>query len=119
MYMLLGACQGIVGHWKQDFDTGTHISNFFLYVTIVPFYLSTLYPIELFVIKAQAIQERKQRFVIWVGFHPQHALGSQVERKSSSVFAARLMAGSGVRSNKASFSLKALTFCQYWYSTPS
>ena len=40
---------------------------------------------------------------------------AQVER----VRAARFRAGSGTRSNKASFSFKPLTFCQYLYSSPS
>jgi len=32
-YILLDDCQGVVGHWEQDFDTGTHLSSIYLYVT--------------------------------------------------------------------------------------
>ena len=45
LYVLLDSCQGIVGHSKQDFDTGAHLSGVYLNVTIVTFYLFTLYPI--------------------------------------------------------------------------
>jgi len=47
-----------VGHCYQDFDTGTYMSCIFLYVTVVPLRLHTLYPIEPF-----AIQDREQWFV--------------------------------------------------------
>jgi len=77
-YILLGDCQDIVGHWDQDFDTGTHMSGTYLYVTNVPFCLSTLYPIAPFAIQAQAIQDRDQRFVIRAGFYPQDAPGRDV-----------------------------------------
>ena len=35
MYMLLGDCQGIVGHLPKDFDTGAYLSGIFFYVIFV------------------------------------------------------------------------------------
>jgi hypothetical protein len=32
-YILLGDCQGVVGHREQDFDTGAHLSCICLWVT--------------------------------------------------------------------------------------
>jgi hypothetical protein len=43
-YILLGDCQDIVGHWQQDFDTGTYMSYICFYVTVVPLLLYALYP---------------------------------------------------------------------------
>ena len=79
LYVLLDSYQGIVGHWEQDFDTGSHLLSIFLIVSIVPFCPTTPYPIAPFVIQAQAIQDRKQGFVIWAGFHPQHASNGHVD----------------------------------------
>ena len=59
-----------MGHWEQDFDTGTQMSVIYLYVTYVPFRIFVFYPIASFAIKTQAIQDRKQWFVIWASFHP-------------------------------------------------
>jgi hypothetical protein len=56
-YILLGDCQGVVGHWEQDFDTGTHLSGICLYVTYVPFCPTTLYPVALFAIQTQTVQD--------------------------------------------------------------
>jgi len=68
--MLLSACLGIVGHWKQDFDTGAYLSGIYLYVTNDPFRYFALYPITPFAVPAQAIQDRKQRLVIGADFTP-------------------------------------------------
>jgi hypothetical protein len=43
-YMLLGDCQGVVGHREQDFDTGTHLSRIYLYITVVRLRLHSFYP---------------------------------------------------------------------------
>lgn len=46
LYILLSTCQGLVGHLKQDFDTGTHLSRVYLHVINIHFHCSVLYPIE-------------------------------------------------------------------------
>jgi hypothetical protein len=43
--MLLGGCQGLVGHLKQDFDTLAYLSEIYLYVTIAHYHCSVLYTI--------------------------------------------------------------------------
>lgn len=58
LYVLLGDCQGVVGHREGDFDTGAHLSGIHFYATNIPFCFSALYPIEPF-----AIQDREQWFV--------------------------------------------------------
>ena len=68
----------IVGHLLHDFDAGTHLSGIAPYVKNVLFCLYVLNPIAPFVIQTQAVEDRKQRFVIRVGFHPQNALGNFV-----------------------------------------
>jgi len=76
--MLLGGCQGLVGHLKQDFDTSAYLSGIYLYVTNVPSHYFALYPITLFAIQVQAIQDRKQRLVIRAGPYPQYACSSHI-----------------------------------------
>jgi len=78
-YILLGDCQGVVGHWEQDFDTGTHLSDIDPYVTYDPFRISVFYPIAPFAIQTQTVQDREQRFVVWAGFHPQDELVCHVD----------------------------------------
>ena len=57
--VLLCSRQGIVGHLQQDFDTGTHLSDIYLYVTNVSFCLFVHYPIAPFAIQAQAVQKSR------------------------------------------------------------
>jgi hypothetical protein len=49
---------------KKLWDIGTHLFGICLYVTCVPFWLIMLFPVALFAIQVQAVQERKQRLVI-------------------------------------------------------
>ena len=60
LYILLCYCQGVVGHWEQDFDAGTDLSDIYLHVTEVLFRHSILYPKAPFGIQMQAIQDREQ-----------------------------------------------------------
>jgi len=67
-----------VGHLKQDFDTVTHLSGIYLYVTNVPFHYLALYPIVPFTVQVQAIQDRKHQLVIRAGLYPQYACSSHI-----------------------------------------
>ena len=62
--MLLGACQGIVGLRKHDFNTGAYLPGIYLYVTNVLFHYIAFYPIMPIAVLAQAIQDRKQCLVL-------------------------------------------------------
>ena len=46
--MLLNPSKGTARHREQDFDTGTHLSDIYIFVTDVPNSLSALYPIPAF-----------------------------------------------------------------------
>jgi hypothetical protein len=74
--MLLGACQGIVGHSKDDFDTGSYMSDTFMYVTYVLLDSISLNPISPFAVQSQSIQDRKKWLVIWAGSYPQYTRGN-------------------------------------------
>jgi hypothetical protein len=78
LYVLLNTCQGIVGHLKQDFDTGAYLSGIYLYVTNVLFYYFAFYPIMPFTVRAQSVQDRKQRLAIQAGPYPQCACSSHI-----------------------------------------
>jgi hypothetical protein len=62
-----------VGHLQHDFDTGTHLFCFFLYVTVVLWRHITLYPKSPIGIMPHPIQERKEWLVIRAGFDPKDA----------------------------------------------
>ena len=70
--------QGIVGHLQYDFDSGTHLSYIFLYVTVVLLRHKTLYPKSPISIMAQAVQDREEWLVNRAGFHPQDAFDCHV-----------------------------------------
>jgi hypothetical protein len=78
LYVLLYDCQDIVGHRKGDFDTGTHLSQIFLYVTIILRRLQSFYPKSSTGILAHPVQDRKERFVIRSGFHPKNKFGRHI-----------------------------------------
>jgi hypothetical protein len=78
LYILLNTCQGLVGHLKQDFDTGAYLSGIYLYVTNVFFHYLAFYPITPLAVPAQAIQDRKQWLVIRADPQPQQARCSHV-----------------------------------------
>jgi len=77
--MLLGGCQGFVGHVKLNFDTYSYLSGIYLYVTNVLIHYFAFYPIMPFAVRAQSVQDRKQWLVIRAGFYLQHELGSHVD----------------------------------------
>ena len=57
LYVLLDACQGIVGHREGDFDFSRYLSFHFSYVTNVPFRPSVIYSVAPNGIQAQAIED--------------------------------------------------------------
>jgi len=67
-----------VGHLQHDFDTGTHLSCIFLYVTVVLWSHKTLYPKSPIGIMAHPIQDRKEWLVIRAGFHPENTFDFHV-----------------------------------------
>jgi hypothetical protein len=50
---------------QHDFDTCTHLSCIFLYVTVVLWRYTTLYPKSPIGILAQAVQDIEEWLVIW------------------------------------------------------
>ena len=67
-----------MGHLKQDFDTGAYLSEIYLYVTNVLFHYFAFYLIMPSAVRAQFIQDRKQRLAIQTGSYPQYACSSHI-----------------------------------------
>jgi hypothetical protein len=59
---------------EQDFDTGTHLSCIFLYVTVVLWHHKTLYLKSTIGIMAHLVQDREEWLVNRAGFYPSYAL---------------------------------------------
>jgi len=59
-------------------STQVHFFGIYLCVTNVLFHYLAFDPIIPIAVRAESVQDRKQRLVIWAGFYPQHARGSDV-----------------------------------------
>ena len=74
LYILFCSCHGtgetsFARHLQRDFDTDTHLSCIFPYITIVLLRLCLFYPKPPIGILAHPIQDREKWFVVRAGFH--------------------------------------------------
>jgi len=77
-YVLLCACQDVVGYLQRDFDTGTHLSHILPYVTSILICLWMGDPKAPLLIDAQVVQKLKEHIEIGAGFYPNDTLGGNI-----------------------------------------
>jgi hypothetical protein len=79
VYILLCACQGIVGHREAEFDFHPFLSQIFPYVTSTLICLLIGDPEASLLFHTQVVQQLEEHIKIWTGFYPNDALGGNID----------------------------------------
>ena len=78
LYVLLGDCQGVVGHREGDFDFRYRLSHLFPYVNNIPFCTLFSDPVASPGVGAQSIHQPEENLVVWIDFDPHDTFGTHV-----------------------------------------